>query len=184
MADLDVRDLLEQDMAAHELRVGREVHGARNAQMAAEALEMASRIPVGPAVAPAPVVDAVERRQLNGHTYVIDRSADPNADIAFRRTTEFERNVLAHAQPRIALLLSKPDEGPLGTPSWRTRTMAALYFKIKSMEATQSGKTGEASVFDMAFQQDLYELLEASNQPFGDWRKGSAAPSGPLIVSP
>jgi len=186
MADSDARDLLEQDMARHEREHGAgEVHALRNQTLAAEALAMADQMYAEPArqvsAPPVVVTDSVERRELNGHTYVIDRSVNVNEDVAFRRTTEFEKNVLAHAQPRIQLLLSKQDEGPFGTPSWRTKTLAALYFKIKSLEATQSGRPGEAAAFDRAFQQDLYELLEASNQPFGDWRK--SAPTKIVIAS-
>jgi hypothetical protein len=178
------RDLLEQDMARHEREVnGTEVHAARNATLAAEALAIAERMrestPVAHAETSSPQT-FTQRRELNGHTYVIDK-AGSSVDVAFRTTTEFERNVLKHAQPRIALLLSKPDEGPLGQPSWRTRTMAALYFKIKAAEAIQSGKPDETRVYEMSFQQDLYELLESSNQTFGDWRKG--APQKLIIAS-
>ncbi|MES2865940.1 MAG: hypothetical protein V4703_04175, partial [Actinomycetota bacterium] len=146
--------------------------------LAAEAMEIAAKQReqvAAPVLSAEPLPDVEARRiELNGHTYVLDKAPEAE-DVSFRVTTEFERNVLAHAQPRIQLLLSKQDEGPLGTPSWRTKTMAALYFKIKSQEAIQSNKPDEARAFERAFQQDLYELLEASNQPFGDWRK-SAAP--------
>jgi hypothetical protein len=69
------------------------------------------------------------------------------------------------------MLMTKRDTGPLGQPSWQTKTLAAMYWKVKSLEAIKGGKPDEATVYERAFQQDLTELLEASNASFGDWRK-------------
>jgi len=174
MADRDTRDALEADMAAHERRFNGEVHAARNQTLAAEAVEQLERMKAETAQTPAPAPVAqperfTERREINGHVYTLDKA--PDTTPMFRSATDFERNVLRHALPRVQLLLSKPESGPLGTPSWRMRALAAFYFKTKSHEAATSNRPDEADLFERIYQQDLYELLEASNQPFGDWRK-------------
>ena len=176
MADSETRDLIEADMASHEARFGGEVHASRNQMLAAEALrELDRQRAESPVIAPEPATQPdrlTVKRELNGHTYTIDKAPDKTP--LYRSATDFEANVLKHAMPRVKLLLSKQDEGPFGTPSWRTRAMAAFYFKIKSHEAATSNRTDEADLYERIYQQDLYELLEASNQPFGDWRKSSA----------
>jgi hypothetical protein len=185
VADLDARDLIEQDMAVHEARYGAggEVHALRNQSLAAQALEQLDRetaraVPVPPPVVPVAPEREVQTRTVNGVTYTLDKA--PSEANMYRSATAFEANVMKHAMPRVELLLSKYESGPLGTPSWNQRTLAALYFKIKAIEALKQNKASEADVFERAYQQDLYELLEASNASFGDWRK--AAPAAPLII--
>lgn len=186
MADLEDRDALLADMANHERRFNGEVHASRNLALASETFQQLDReraetpkafVPEPPSQPP--IEHTVQHREINGQRYKLDVAPDKTP--MYRSASDFEHNVLRHAQPRIDMLLTKQDEGPFGTPSWRTRTIAALYFKIKSHEAFTSGKAAEADIFERAFQQDLYELLEASNQTFGDWRK--SAPSGPLIIT-
>lgn len=180
---LETRDALEADMAAHERRFNGEVHASRNQSLAAEAVEQLERqrAESQPAVAPSTPAQPERfdhRRELNGHVYRVQK--EPDKTPMFRSATDFEANVLRHALPRVQLLLTKQDRGPFNTPSWRERALAAFYFKTKSHEAATSGRHSEADIFERAYQQDLYELLEASNQPFGDWRK--SAPEKPLIV--
>lgn len=179
MADLDTRDAIEADMAAHERRFAGEVHASRNEALAAEALreldkQRAIEKPVAPVEQPPPPEFVSYKRELNGHSYVVDKA--PDVTPMYRTATDFERNVLAHAMPRVQLLLSKQDSGPFGTPSWRTKALAAFYFKIKSHEAATSNRPDEADLYERIYQQDLYELLESSNQPFGDWRKDAPEP--------
>ncbi len=178
-----VRDELESDMAAHEQRHG-EVHALRNQALAAEALEALERKqaedkPVAKAepVGSAPIERSVERREINGNRYTVTRDADRTP--MFRTASDFEAQVLAHAQPRLELLLSKRDSGPLGTPSWRNKTLAAMYFKVKSLEAKAAKQTDLETYYERAYQLDLEELLESSNQIFGDWRK---SPEKKLVV--
>ena len=176
MADLEARDLLEADMFRHETRFNGEVHASRNQALAAEALRELDRQRAvsPPSVAPEPVAQPdrfTQRRELNGHKYTLDKA--PDTTPMYRAASDFEANVLRHAMPRIKRLLTERDSGPLGTPSWRVRVLAACYFKIKAHEAATSGRPGESDIFERAYQQDLYELLEASNQPFGDWRKSA-----------
>lgn len=181
MSDLEARDLIESDMASHERKRG-EVHADRNQALAADALRQLDRERSESKAAPVlePVVPPPEpvkqTKVVDGREYTL--GVDGNV-CGFRNPTEFEHSVLAHAQPRIDLLMTKRDEGPLGQPSWRTRTLAAMYFKVKAIEAIKGGLPDEAKIYERAFQQDLYELLEASNASFGDWRKDSP---GKLIV--
>lgn len=185
MADpIETRDALEADMAAHERRFNGEVHASRNQSLAAEAVEQLERARRDAQHAPLSEPPAQperfdQRRELNGHTYRIQK--EPDRTPMYRSATDFEANVLRHALPRVQLLLTKQDSGPFGTPSWRTKALAAFYFKTKSHEAATSGKHDEAEIFERAYQQDLYELLEASNQPFGDWRK--SAPDKSIVVA-
>ena len=174
-------------MRAHEARTG-EVHATRNQAMAAEALEQyereqrdrnatATRPPDSGPVGSLPIERTVEKRETDRGAYTITREADAPM---FRTASEFEANVLKHAQPRIELLLSKQDSGPLGTPSWRAKTLAAMYFKVKSLEAKQANQIDLETYYERAYQLDLSELLESSNQIFGDWRK---TPDKPLILT-
>lgn len=168
---LETRDAIEADMARHERDInGTEVHAARNQSLAAEALRELDKAKAT-SVQAKPVEQPecfTQKREINGHTYTLDKAPDKTP--MYRPATEFEREVMQRALPRIQLLLSKPESGPLGSPSWRHRALAAFYFKTKSHEAAHSGKHDLAEVFERAYQLDLSELLEASNQPFGDWR--------------
>lgn len=170
MADLETRDALEADLAAHQRRHVGDVTAGTNESLAAEALRLLDkqRAEKKPVAEPAPD-RFVHRREVDGKTYTIEK--EPDAGPMYRTASEFEANVIRHAQPRIDLLLTKRDEGPLGTPSWHTRTWAALYHKVRSLEARRSGQPDVADLEERIFQQDLYELLEASNQAFGDWRR-------------
>jgi hypothetical protein len=171
-------DQLEADMAAHVQRRGGEVKALDNKTLAASAIERLEReqADVKPAASvradPAQPVQLGGReiKDVDGKKYIIDKNIAP---LKFRTASEFEEQVLKHAMPRIALLLSKNDTGILGLPSWRQRTEAAMYFKVKSLEAAASNKPDLAEHYERAFQLDVEELLEASNQPFGDWRKGA-----------
>lgn len=172
----DVRDDLERDMALHEINHGDgEVHAARNQAIAAQALEQFEReraalTTVKPDVhGSTPIERSVESRDVDGKKYTVTREADTAP--MFRSASEFEAQVIKRAQPRIDLLMSKLDSGPLGTPSWRNKTLAAMYFKVKSLEAKAAGQVDLETYYERAFQLDLAELLEASNQIFGDWRK-------------
>jgi hypothetical protein len=170
-------------MASHETRFNGEVHASRNQALAAEALRDLDKQRSVAVAAPAPIDEPkpeyfADRREVNGHVYTLDKAPDDKP--MFRTATDFERNVMRHALPRVQLLLSKFESGPFGTPSWRMRALAAFYFKTKSLEAAHSNKQTEAELYERIYQQDLYDLLEASNQPFGDWRKSSEP--GPKIV--
>jgi hypothetical protein len=168
-----VRDDLEADMAAHEARRG-EVHADRNRALAADALRQLERERAGekPVQADHNITNApareVQHKDIDGKRYTLDKAPDKPM---FRTASEFETNVLKHAQPRLAMLMSKQDSGPLGTPSWRAKTLAAMYFKVKSLEAKAAKQIDLETYYELAYQQDLTDLLESSNQIFGDWRK-------------
>lgn len=176
-------DMLEADMAEHVHKTGGEVRSFQHRALAAEAIERLEKERAEPKIVvsiphetPAPE-PAVERREINGQKYVLDKKIAP---IKFRTATEFEEQVLKHAMPRIQLLLSKPDSGILGGASWRERTEAAMFFKIKSLEAKASGNATLAEHYERAYQVDIQELLDSSCLPFGDWRND--APSK-IVVS-
>ncbi len=169
-------------MASHE-RMSGEVHDARNHSLAAGAIAQMEReqadvapVPVAEPVASAPILETRHSKEVDGKKYIIDRG--PDAPM-FRTASDFETNVMAHAMPRIARLMSERDTGLLGAHSWRTKVEAAIFFKVKSFEAIAAKQPDLAEQYERAYQLDMYELLEASNQPFGDWR--SDAPS-PLLV--
>ena len=165
-------DALQADMRNHQVRFAPEVTADANKKLAVETIERLEKqdADAKPGLAPAPqsTPQLNEKRTVDGRDYTLDVAPDRPM---YRTATQFERDVLTHAQPRIALLMSKRDTGPLGSPSWQTRTLSAMYFKVKSLEAIKSGRTDLAEYYEQAFQLDLSELLEASCQPFGDWRK-------------
>lgn len=168
-------EALQGDMARHQRRFAPEVTATENQKLAVETIERlekqdADAKPIAPPAneTQPPLPPVTEKREIDGREYTFDRA--PDRDM-YRTASEFEAQVLRHAQPRIELLMSKQDSGPLGSPSWQMRTLAAMYFKVKSLEAGKSGQTDLAEYYERAFQLDLSELLEASCQPFGDWRK-------------
>ncbi len=176
-------DGLAADMAKHQRLTAGEVTAEKNRALAVAAIELiekqdVEKAPVAPVSVSAPVTPEKVTRTIEDRTYVRER--EPDKAPMFRTATEFEHQVLRHAQPRLALLMGEQESGILGSPSWRERTMAAMYFKVKSLEARKSGQFGLADNYERAYQVDLQELLEASNQPFGDWRK-SAPPK--LVIA-
>jgi hypothetical protein len=167
-------DALQGDMARHQRRFAPEVTATENQKLAVSTIERLEKqdaeappVPAPQAIQP-PLPPLNEERDVDGRKYTFDRGKDVPL---YRTASEFEQQVLIHAQPRIELLMSKQDTGPLGSPSWQTKTLAAMYFKVKSLEAGKSGRTDLAEYYEQAFQLDLSELLEASNASFGDWRK-------------
>lgn len=175
-------DALEADMAGHQRRYVGEVTARANRKLAVETVEQlekqhADAAPVAEVAATPPPAPESTTRTIEDRTY--HREVAPDKAPMFRTASEFEHQVLRHAQPRIALLMSEEETGILGTPSWRARTMAAMYFKVKSLEARKSGQVGLADNYERAYQVDLQELLEASSAKFGDWRK---SPETKLII--
>jgi hypothetical protein len=167
-------DGLQADMAEHQRRYVGEVTASKNQSLAREAIERIERqdresAATAPEARPqAPLVTS-ERREVDGRTYIMDR--EPDRTPMFRSASEFEQQVLQRAEPRIQRLMSEDDSGPLGSPSWRARTLAAMYFKVKSIEHRRAGHLDLAEYCERAFQLDLENLLEQSNASFGDWRK-------------
>lgn len=178
-------DGLESDMANHQRRFSGEVTARANHELAVQTIERIEKQdaekrppPVSPEPPPGPPPTGSEDRQVEDRKYVLDKG--PDSKKMFRTASEFEHQVLRHAMPRVRLLMTKVESGLLGTPSWRARTMAAMYFKVKSVEAQRAGKFDLADNYERAYQVDLEELLEASNAPFGEWRKD---PEHKLIIT-
>ncbi len=166
-------DALQADMARHQRRFAPDVTAEANHALAVATIERLEREHADqrPTIAPpVPAAPAAftESREVDVRKYTIDKV--PDAPM-FRSATDFEHDVMRHAKPRIELLLTKRDSGPLGSPSWHTRTLAAMFHKVKAIEALKAGLLDDAAICERMFQLDLYELLEASNAAFGDWRK-------------
>jgi hypothetical protein len=168
-------DGLQSDMRRHQERFAPEVTASANQALAAQVMERIEKQDAERKIAPPPVAplasvpdQEVQTKEIDGKTYTLDKAPDRPM---YRSASQFEADVLAHAQPRLEMLLTKRDSGPFGTPSWRDKTMAAMYFKVKSLEAIKAKRTDLAEYYEQAYQLDLAELLEASNQLFGDWRK-------------
>jgi len=177
---------LQADMARHQREYGTgEVTASDNHALA---VDIVTRLEREHADRPsAPIRDVVcappppmrTEREIDGRKYTVDASPEPERP--YRTATEFEHNVMRHAMPRIKRLLNSFESGPLGTPSWYMRTLAANYFKVKAQEAHEAGRFDLRDEYNERFMQDLYELLEASNAKFGDWRKEGEQPTS-LIV--
>jgi hypothetical protein len=60
-------------------------------------------------------------------------------------------------QRRLELLLTKPERGPLGQPSWRERVMAITMLRFT------------IGVDPRRLAQELADLVEASSASFGSW---------------
>jgi hypothetical protein len=164
-------DALQADMAAHQRQHVAEVTASANQRLAVETIERLARqnADASPVAAPAESPSDVRHLEVDGRRYTLDKA--PDSKPMYRPASQFEHEVIRRAMPRLAMLLTKKDSGPFGSPSWADRTHAAMYFKVKSIEAIHAKQTDLAEYYEQAYQLDLAELLEASNQPFGDWRK-------------
>ncbi len=179
-------DGLQADMAAHQQRFGGgNVTASENQALAVGAIEQLERelADQKPAVhmtpeQPAPIATTREIREGEHGRYVVDRGPDAPLDI--RKASKAEHEFLTHALPRIELLITKLETGPLGQPSWHQRTLSVLKYKQDSIAFEKAGRPDVAEQLDRRYMLELLGLLEASSVPFGDWRKD--APTK-LIVS-
>jgi hypothetical protein len=167
-------DDLRGDMAAHQRVTGAEVTDARNHSMAADLVQRLEREQSGH-VAPPPTPPQQtrqerrrERREGRFGAYHIDTA--PGDDVAVREASQAELWFLAHAMPRVELLLSKMETGPLGQPSWRDRVLAVMQRKSLVQGMRTAGLHAEAADLDRRFMFELSTLLEESNATFGDWK--------------
>jgi hypothetical protein len=154
-------------MAAHQRAFKGEVTGEANRVLAAKTFDELERNgtlapAIAEAVAPAPA--PIERTTQQVGEYTITKEAD-SADSAVP-LSEADARTAAAVWARLRLLLSLPDEGVLGAPSWRTRAKAAIGSML------MPGRV-------LRVQHEIQELLDDSNRLFGDWR---AEPDRKIIV--
>ena len=169
-------DALQADMAGHQSRFRGEVSGEANRVLAVDAIERlerklddeAGRIKPKPSEPVAPPVQPDEVREVEDKRYQITRSQTD--DVQMRSATPAEAWFLAHAMPRVELMLSKLDTGPLGEPSWNQRTMAVMAIKERSVAARTSNMIELADDLNRRFTFELMQLLEDSNRVFGEWK--------------
>jgi hypothetical protein len=168
VADREALDALQGDMAAHQAATTGEVAGENNRQLAASVFDriehkMAERARKA-APAPAPVsrqVARAEKREIDGKRYTVTRSPEPEGPTHGQAVLKSSKHALwlfERASARLQLLLSKPERGPLGQPSWRERAMAWL--------ALVGGK--QPTKRSLA---ELLQLCDESSAAFGDWKK-------------
>lgn len=152
-------DGLQEDMAAHQRRFSGEVTAEANRKLAAEAIE---RLEKEQADAKSIAVDVpppdmtakkIDTKTIEDRTYTITREADNPSE--GREANDHERWFLAHMVPRIQLLLAKWDRGPLNSPSWAERVLAACRWR---------------QVNPRRYLMELFQVLDDSNRLFGDWK--------------
>ena len=179
MDDLRVAvDDLRSDMARHQREVvGTDVTDSRNHSMAADLVQRIERehaeAPEWPIAtdAPEPIptsLAGIEDRDGKHGAYTLDKGR--RDDIKVRQANEAEHWFLAHAGPRINLLLSKPETGPLGSPSWRQRMLAVLELHSRIPGLRALGLMDAVVDLERRFMFELVELLECSVPVFGDWK--------------
>ena len=171
---LEGLDGLQADMADHQRRFRGEVTASSNAQLAVETItrmerEAADVKPAPPPSAPEPIARTVERRDGQHGRYVVERG--PDEPMLVRSANRMEHEWFIHAMPRVELLLTKLESGPLGSPSWHQRTMSVLKFQQDSIAYQQAGMHDAAAEHSARYVLELERLLDDSSQPFGDWRK-------------
>ncbi len=162
-------DGLREDMALHQRRFSGEVTDAKNHTLAAEAIARLERetAETKPAPVQAEALPDLERREVNGRGYTVQREAVDSTKI--RKASPEEHRFMVHALPRIEMLLTKMDRGPLGQPSWHERTMAVLELKSRVAGLRQIRRPDLAAEMDLRFMFEMLELLNDSNRLFGDW---------------
>lgn len=167
-------------MAAHQTRFSGEVTAEDNRLLAVDAIERLEREAVETKPAPAPSIAepdpeaaitepeaTTERREVDGKAYLLKK--EPDSPI-LRKANAHEAWFLAHALPRIELLLEKKDTGPLGQPSWHQRTLAVLALKKQASDFRVGGFHDEARELEGRFVAEMAILLEDSCRLFGDWK--------------
>lgn len=167
-------DGLQLDMAEHQRRFGKEVTASENQTLAATAFERLDRErqeakPAQANYAPPVRSSGTEIRDGKHGRYVVSKSATD--DVKCRSASPAEHWFMTHAMPRIDLLLSKLDTGPLGQPSWSQRAMAVMQLQMRAAGLKQRGLFMSAADASRRFMFELVELLEASSAVFGDWKK-------------
>ncbi len=188
MADLsDGVDGLREDMALHQRRFAPEVTDSKNHAMAADAIERLEREqseakPVTPSQPDHPEMfpaDSIERREVGGKKYLLKKESKDTTRI--RKASAQEHHFFTHAMPRVELLLTKMDTGPLGQASWHQRTMAVLGIKSKVPDYIHARMYEQAAELEVRFLHELIELLNDSNRLFGPWE--ADAGTRPSIVN-
>lgn len=175
----DAIDAMQGDMAAHQQRHRGEVTALENQSIAADAFRRlekeradAKTVPTQVPVAP-PIAET--RDGLHGR-YRISRS--PTDDIGVTEATPAQAWFMAHALPRIDLLRTKTETGPLGSPSWQQRVDSVLKYQADANDWRAAGRADVALDLERRFMHELVELLNASSFLFGDWK----ADPNPLIT--
>jgi hypothetical protein len=159
----DGLDGIQADMAQHQRITGKEVTAEANRKLASETFEqIAATSPIGfeqpETVAPQAVQE--ERKKVTGRSgreYTFLKELDRAGNHQPIKLSPAARREMLKKLHRVHLLLTLPETGPLGAPSWKQRALAVM--RVHNNPAR--------------FARELDELLEASNATFGDWRKES-----------
>lgn len=121
---------LQADMAEHQLRFSGVPTAEANRALAVDAIQRlaqqdaeAKQAQPAPPTVPAAIETTRERRTVNERQYLLKKEPDKSL---LRQASPPEAWFLTHAEPRIMLLITKPEPGPLGAPSWRDRVLAVL----------------------------------------------------------
>ncbi len=179
--DREALDQIQADMAGHQQEHANvEVTAEQNRRMAADLCQQIDReeADASPPPAASPVSPPEpdlprtrERREIDGKGYVVTKGGSVSPIL--RKASPAEQWFATHAQPRIDLLLTKKESGPLGAPSWHDRVHAVLYFGIRVNAAREAGRLDLVPELERRYMYEMVELLEASSTVFGDW-KGDA----------
>jgi len=170
-------DGMQADMAAHQRRFKGEVTASSNQTLAAEAMQQIERQLADAKPAPAPAAPEPIERTTTKHDgangrYLVERG--PDAPMKLRTASKMEHEWFVRAMPRVELLLSKLETGPLGQASWNQRTMHVLKFMQDSIAHRQAGRYETAAHLHARYVFELEQLLDASSAAFGDWRADPA----------
>jgi hypothetical protein len=167
-------DGLQGDMAAHQERFHGGITAEANRSLAVDLVERLDReqsesLPPAPVslAASEPIKESVERREIDGKGYTVTKG--PDAPL-LRKANEYELWFLSHALPRIELLLTKMDTGPLGQPSWHQRVLAVLELKSRVSGLRLGNLHDVADALESRYFGELLLLLEESSALFGDWK--------------
>ncbi len=170
-------DGLRSDMAGHQRQFSSNVTDAQNHTLAAETIERVEREMAdagpGPVAEPTPVALPPMSREFDDRKYTLARA--PEAAGSVRQATSAEHDFLRHALPRMNLLMTKRETGPLGQPSWSQRVEAVTALRTHATSLQKAGQLELAESMDRRFLFEFMRLLEESSAPFGDWKADPAA---------
>lgn len=163
----DVRDAIEQDMAAHESGRGREVRALENQSLAAQMLEQLDRHKAEAKTVAAASVAAPEfvgEREGNHGVYLLGQAKSD--DVRTRAPNAAERWFYEHAMPRLSTLMNAVESGPLGAASWRQRVMSVLSLQADAAGFRAAGLEETARDRERRYMFELVTLLDESDAVF------------------
>jgi hypothetical protein len=193
MSDREALDLFLGDMAGHQAVHAGETTPSANQALAAQLFERLDQkaadaerrmAPVSSSPDPVPDEERPSRKEAEKRGYTFKELPDPEPseeappqNVLGPRTLELYEKINA----RLRLLLSKVESGPLGSPSWRDRVLAAQSLRVTGRTEKEVAAVGRLFGLELALiharsggkvsaARAVIKLINESDAAFGSWK--------------